>query len=403
MNAKDIAKRLGISRKWLDNFAKEKHKELGDVHKSLDWDKYLPEILREWGRKPHKQYSTKPYIKLSNYCGSVGYYDPEDLEIIKKYTELYIHINSSALRILELRNSMLEEYAAICKANEENLQTLSEFLLKELAYQNCLTNYYDFKRVNLSTSIPHKFTNTLTIDEMKECIDKNKYPSGKEYEYARRILEIRKKYHIEVAAKKTTDTSYDDNFGFNVTDFNYKNPQSIIETLKKLQGEKEIEGFYNSFLDFLKLKYGLLHRDFESLSKDYKNCDLTELKKEIEEKIAEKNDSIDLSFKELSHAYDDFRPKQESLDRQLKETNYALKGYRQDIKNKRSEIQNKSAEKKNAFKTKSDLKNALDKRKAEIYSLSPEGKRAHISDDSIPKGIHRLSLWCGEGFYTDSN
>ncbi|MBP3772036.1 MAG: hypothetical protein J6I53_04990 [Treponema sp.] len=380
MNAKDIAKRLGISRKWLDNFAKAKHAELGNSERFLDWEKYIPEIKEKWAKKTHKQYVAKQYIKLSLCYGTVGYYKPEDLEIIKKYSELFIQLKKSAFDILKLRNSIIEEYASISKANSENLKALSDFLLKELAYQDCLTNYSKFTRVNLKSL---DFTNYISIEEMKKCVAEKKYPCEEIYEYGRRILEIRKKYHIEVAAKKTTDTSYDDNFGFNVTDFNYKNPQSIIETLKKLQGEKEIEGFYNSFMDFLKIKYGLLHRDFESLSKDYKNCDLTELKKEIEEKIAEKNDSIDLSFKELSHAYDDFRPKQESLDRQLKETNYALKGYRQDIKNKRSEIQNKSAEKKNAFKTKSDLRNALDKRKAEIYSLSPEGKRAHISDDSI--------------------
>ena len=184
-----------------------------------------------------------------------------------------------------------------------------------------------------------------------------KYPSGKKYEYGRRILEIRKELHNEVDDKKRTKSSYYDNFNIYNIDFNYKDPQSFIETLKQLHGKKEIEGFYNSFLDFLKLKYGLLHRDFELLSKDYKNCNLTELKKEIEKKINEKNDSIELSFKELSHAYDDFRPKQEILGKQLKEINHTLKGYRQDIKNKRTKIQNKTTEKRDAFKIKSEIKN----------------------------------------------
>ena len=65
MNAKDIAKRLGISRKWLDNFAKAKHAELGNSERFLDWEKYIPEIKEKWAKKTHKQYVAKQYIKLS--------------------------------------------------------------------------------------------------------------------------------------------------------------------------------------------------------------------------------------------------------------------------------------------------------------------------------------------------
>lgn len=383
MNAKDISKKFGISRKWLDNFSKEKHEELGDAHKFLDWDKYLPEIKEKWAKRPHKEFDRKPYIKLTKDYRTVGYYKPEDLEIIKSYTELYTHIDSYYLDVFELRFDILEEYADMCDINGEKLKTLSEFFLKELAHQDCLYNDYSLESMNRSIKSLRGFKNKLTLDEMKKCIAEKKYPSGKKYEYGRRILEIRKELHNEVDDKKRTKSSYYDNFNIYNIDFNYKDPQSFIETLKQLHGKKEIEGFYNSFLDFLKLKYGLLHRDFELLSKDYKNCNLTELKKEIEKKINEKNDSIELSFKELSHAYDDFRPKQEILGKQLKEINHTLKGYRQDIKNKRTKIQNKTTEKRDAFKIKSEIKNALDKRKAEIHSLTPKGKRVHISDDPI--------------------
>lgn len=383
MNAKDISKKFGISRKWLDNFSKEKHEELGDAHKFLDWDKYLPEIKEKWAKRPHKEFDRKPYIKLTKDYRTVGYYKPEDLEIIKSYTELYTHIDSYYLDVFELRFDILEEYADMCDINGEKLKTLSEFFLKELAHQDCLYNDYSLESMNRSIKSLRGFKNKLTLDEMKKCIAEKKYPSGKKYEYGRRILEIRKELHNEVDDKKRTKSSYYDNFNIYNIDFNYKDPQIIIDTLKKLQGEMEIEGFYNSFLDFLKLKYGLLHRDFESFSKDYINYDLTELKKEIRKKINEKNDSMKLLFKELSHAYDDFRKKQNSFDKQLKETDYAIKGYQQDIKNKRTEIQNKTTEKKDAFKIKSDIKNALDKRKAEIHSLTPKGKRVHISDDPI--------------------
>ena len=383
MNAKDISKKFGISRKWLDNFSKEKHEELGDAHKFLDWDKYLPEIKEKWAKRPHKEFDRKPYIKLTKDYRTVGYYKPEDLEIIKSYTELYTHIDSYYLDVFELRFDILEEYADMCDINGEKLKTLSEFFLKELAHQDCLYNDYSLESMNRSIKSLRGFKNKLTLDEMKKCIAEKKYPSGKKYEYGRRILEIRKELHNEVDDKKRTKSSYYDNFNIYNIDFNYKDPQIIIDTLKKLQGEMEIEGFYNSFLDFLKLKYGLLHRDFESFSKDYINYDLTELKKEIKKKINEKNDSMKLLFKELSHAYDDFRKKQNSFDKQLKETDYAIKGYQQDIKNKRTEIQNKTTEKKDAFKIKSDIKNALDKRKAEIHSLTPKGKRVHISDDPI--------------------
>ena len=107
MNAKDISKNFGISRKWLDNFSKEKHEELGDAHKFLDWDKYLPEIKEKWAKRPHKEFDRKPYIKLTKDYRTVGYYKPEDLKIIKSYTELYTHIDSYCLDVFELRFDIL--------------------------------------------------------------------------------------------------------------------------------------------------------------------------------------------------------------------------------------------------------------------------------------------------------
>ncbi len=346
MNAKDISKELGISRKWLDKFSKEKHEELGDKQKFLDWDKYLPEIKERWASEHHNIYKKQTYIKMLEHVvyrnenddydrpkrrstRTLGYYSPEETETLKEYIRRKLYLKPTYIEALQRREKKILEYAHLTNATNETINTAKDFFLIELANQNCLVCDFDLISMNRSEGSIRGFDNKITSSDFNNYIENDIY----DCEYVRAILDIRKKLNIElddakIEVDKKRQKEPDDDYlinPFENMEFRYNSSKSIMKTLKRLKDDNSIDAFFNSYLDFLKRKYNSLQLDHSILSKDYQDYDLKMLRKEIVRKLDNTLGFIDKLHQEIAHEYDRIKTKAENKHQWLVSINNEIK------------------------------------------------------------------------------
>lgn len=176
MNAKDYAKIIDVSRKFLDNYHKEYAKKQQERWSLEVWESHKENILKRYKLGNHRKYTDNiPVMILKSGrerdAKILGIYPIEEKENLRKYVRNHLVFKESYSErfdkeLHKLRYIAKNQKIADGKIDKLGLFNAWKFLLKKLAESDCLKSNYVLKEGKRNPK--NNPENKIKIDDIKK-------------------------------------------------------------------------------------------------------------------------------------------------------------------------------------------------------------------------------------------
>lgn len=354
MTSRDVEKRLGIPRKWLDNYAKKRGNGRG---KAFDWESHFSEMQNLYKSENHKKYNKSAYLQL-NLCEKtiygkikktqIGIYPLDYADEIQRAMKSCLYLRYYFIDKMDYEIKTLESWAKNNEINDYDHVDICNFFLYELANKECLQSNLELVQVNRSPS-SLRVKNKLKkedIEQLSDYMEKNGYSIG--LSYAKKILAIRKCFNIELPDEKIEVGKHiknleNDSYSGASIDFEsrYFSVNRLAESFSHLDKNNAT---VKSFKKFLISKKSGLEEELNKVLLETTDCDVRELRKNLSTEIDDINKEIFELNKALTKEYKKLPSYKSEIKREIAKLQEEVEKIREQIILKKTDIATRKAE-----------------------------------------------------------